>query len=459
MNNYVPTAWVNDSIPALDAENLNHIEAGVRAVTDAVLALHAAGISPDAIAATILSAAKLPAGADNRLLVSAANNIRRSDYSVTNSDGDINGGATNKVPTASLMYRILTARLAAKADAAATLEGYGIADAYTKAQIDEMRNAALFGVRDLDLYDTYTENADDNVILFLFGYDNNNSPTCGLDRLTAEDYGKVWHIVLTFTKANLAGRNSVTVQEHRRGQPMPDTLQHYDNVAQGDVIRFDYTMSDSTASILRLRLNARAGEQKVHVTISEVRQLNDVLDTLDTKANAADMNTALAAKADAADLPDFNEMEYASHKVDRISNVNNAQPADSVNYPSVNAVKALLGDGYFTRTESNPTVTAGFAGSGVPIFVSGNTMFSAGACTGNIVTLFVPRTVTKIDGGAFSNCASLTDVYIDNEAKSDDNPNGIEITSGAFGNSVTVHYNAKFNAVTQLIMAIHAGVS
>ncbi len=277
MNNYVPTAWVNDSIPALDAENLNHIEAGVRAVTDAVLALHAAGISPDAIAATILSAAKLPAGADNRLLVSAANNIRRSDYSVTNSDGDINGGATNKVPTASLVYRILTARLAAK------------------------------------------------------------------------------------------------------------------------------------------------------------------------------VNTA--------DLPDFNEMEYASHKVDRISSVNNAQPADSVNYPSVNAVKALLGDGYFTRTESNPTVTAGFAGSGVPIFVSGNTMFSAGACTGNIVTLFVPRTVTKIDGGAFSNCASLTDVYIDNEAKSDDNPNGIEITSGAFGNSVTVHYNAKFNAVTQLIMAIHAGVS
>ena len=171
------------------------------------------------------------------------------------------------------------------------------------------------------------------------------------------------------------------------------------------------------------------------------------------------VKTALAAKVNTADLPDFNEMEYASRKVHWISSVNNAQPADYANYPSVNAVKALLGDGYFTRTESNPTVTAGFTGSGVPIFVSGNTMFSAGACTGNIVTLFVPRTVTKIDGGAFSNCASLTDVYIDNEAKSDDNPNGIEITSSAFGNSVTVHYNAKFNAVTQLIMAIHAGVS
>ena len=80
---------------------------------------------------------------------------------------------------------------------------------------------------------------------------------------------------------------------------MPDTLQHYDNVAQGDVIRFDYTMSDSTASILRLRLNARAGEQKVHVLITSNRQLDDVLDT---KANAADVNTALAAKANTLDV-------------------------------------------------------------------------------------------------------------------------------------------------------------
>ncbi len=193
----------------------------------------------------------------------------------------------------------LAAALAAKADAAATLAGYGIVDAYDKAQVDKMMGLTPFTVCNLDLYDATLENADDNVILFLFGYDNNNSPTCGLNKLTEDDYGKVWHIVLTFTKADLVSTNSVTVQEHRRGQPMPDTLQHYDNVAQGDVIRFDYTMSDSTASILRLRLNARAGEQKVHVTISEVRQLNDVLDT---KANAADMNTALAAKADAADV-------------------------------------------------------------------------------------------------------------------------------------------------------------
>ena len=156
-----------------------------------------------------------------------------------------------------------------------------------------------FTVCNLDLYDATLENADDNVILFLFGYDNNNSPTCGLDKLTEDDYGKVWHIVLTFTKADLVPINSVTVQEHRRGQPMPDALQHYDNVAQGDVIRFDYTMSDSTASILRLRLNARTGEQKVHVLITSNRQLDDVLDT---KANVADVDTALAAKANAADV-------------------------------------------------------------------------------------------------------------------------------------------------------------
>lgn len=70
---------------------------------------------------------------------------------------------------------------------------------------------------DNDLYDATLENDNGNVILFLFGYDSSNSPTCGLDKLTAEDYGKVWHIVLTFTKANLAGSKSVRVQEYKRG--------------------------------------------------------------------------------------------------------------------------------------------------------------------------------------------------------------------------------------------------
>lgn len=249
----------------------------------------------------------------------------------------------------------------------------------------------------------------------------------------------------------------------------------------GEIDRIDDDISDINTALLSKANKAAAGTagelaaldgngSPIRSGVSVIQSIGEgsnsrvpttaaVKTALDGKANASDVNTALAAKVNTADLPDFNEMEYASRKVHWISSVNSAQPADYANYPSVNAVKALLGDGYFTRTESNPTVTAGFTGSGVPIFVSGNTMFSAGACTGNIVTLFVPRTVTRIDGGAFINCASLTDVYIDNEAKSDDNPNGIEITSGAFGNSVTVHYNAKFNAVTQLIMAIHAGVS
>ena len=180
-----------------------------------------------------------------------------------------------------------------------TLGGYGILDAYTKAQIDEIRNTALFTMYDNDLYDATLENDNGNVILFLFGYDSSNSPTCGLDKLTAEDYGKVWHIVLTFTKANLAGSKSVRVQEYKRGAQSAEDWQTYNNVAEGNVIRFDYTMSDSTVSILRLRLNARAGEQKVHVLITSNRQLDDVLDT---KANAADVNTALATKADAADV-------------------------------------------------------------------------------------------------------------------------------------------------------------
>ena len=39
MNNYVKTVWVDDNTPALNAANLNHIEDGVAAATEAVQAL------------------------------------------------------------------------------------------------------------------------------------------------------------------------------------------------------------------------------------------------------------------------------------------------------------------------------------------------------------------------------------------------------------------------------------
>ena len=115
MNEYVKTEWVDNDSPAISAANLNHIESGVEAVTNAVIALHNAGVSPEQITATITAAVagslsnkmdKLSLGSADKIIVSGANgSVQRSTYNITNADSDFNGGATNKVPTASLVCR------------------------------------------------------------------------------------------------------------------------------------------------------------------------------------------------------------------------------------------------------------------------------------------------------------------------------------------------------------------
>ena len=115
MNEYVKTEWVDNDSPAISAANLNHIESGVEAVTNAVIALHNAGVSPEQITATITEAVRsslsnkldrLGNGSADKIIVSTANgSVQRSTYNITNADSDFNGGTTNKVPTASLVYR------------------------------------------------------------------------------------------------------------------------------------------------------------------------------------------------------------------------------------------------------------------------------------------------------------------------------------------------------------------
>lgn len=41
MNSYTKTMWVNGQAPAISAENLNHIEEGIKAATDAIIAMDA----------------------------------------------------------------------------------------------------------------------------------------------------------------------------------------------------------------------------------------------------------------------------------------------------------------------------------------------------------------------------------------------------------------------------------
>lgn len=95
-------------------------------------------------------------------------------------------------------------------------------------------------------------------------------------------------------------------------------------------------------------------------------------------------------------------------------------------------------------TTLNKTIL--FDGDGVPIWISDATSFSGGAGAGltKAKTLFVPSTVTAINGGAFSGCNNITDIYIDNTADNID-------VSNEFSADI-IHYNdsdefAKFSAV------------
>lgn len=156
MNNYVETAWVDDDIPALDAENLNHIEAGIKAVTDAVIAMHNAGISPENIAATIVNAVKLPNGSDNELVkVNSSGSFARSGAFVSNDQ-------TKIIDNSSVEKYVPTARAIAK-----KLSNYVSND-----DVFEALDGALSGVSSnepaLLLDDTVdqTSNPDGNIILY-----------------------------------------------------------------------------------------------------------------------------------------------------------------------------------------------------------------------------------------------------------------------------------------------------
>ena len=115
-----------------------------------------------------------------------------------------------------------------------------------------------------------------------------------------------------------------------------------------------------------------------------------------------------------------------------------------------------LADFYALRSETAPTMTVGFNSYGIPEVILSATTFSAGACTNtSIKKLYVPSTVTRIDGGAFTSCTALTDVYIDNTAT------GITVNSSAFPSGVIVHYHTNtgrmtFNVVDELIKALNA---
>ena len=94
--------------------------------------------------------------------------------------------------------------------------------------------------------------------------------------------------------------------------------------------------------------------------------------------------------------------------------------------------------------------TVGFDENGIPVFVSHNPSFSAGACqVENIKTLFIASNVVNISAGAFvTHSHDITTVYVD-KAQVD-----ISIHSGAFPNDATIYYKGEFNALGFVIVAL-----
>ena len=113
LQNYSKTTWENTPSTAtpLNAANLNHIEAGIKAVTDAVIAMHNAGISPENIAATIVNAVKLPNGSENELVkVNSSGSFARAGTFVSNDQTKIidNSSVEKYVPTARAIAKKLS---------------------------------------------------------------------------------------------------------------------------------------------------------------------------------------------------------------------------------------------------------------------------------------------------------------------------------------------------------------
>ena len=90
MNNYVKTAWVDNTIPALDAAHLNHIEDGIEAATQGVSSLEESKMN------------KLPSGSNGVFLEANYSEIRRTPYTATASAEQVTPSATNKLLTAAV---------------------------------------------------------------------------------------------------------------------------------------------------------------------------------------------------------------------------------------------------------------------------------------------------------------------------------------------------------------------
>lgn len=153
MNKYNKIVFVNGSAPALNADNLNHMDEGIERATDGAIALEteiatARGDSADlntrfisgeasieAVKSEITTARGSYDNLDQRL-----NDFIVDDEGVITSFNLADGAVTTAIledgaVTLDKLAEDLTKIINNKANKASTLDGYGITDAYTQSQI------------------------------------------------------------------------------------------------------------------------------------------------------------------------------------------------------------------------------------------------------------------------------------------------------------------------------------
>lgn len=118
MNKYNKIVFVNGSAPALNADNLNHMDEGIERATDGAIALES----------EIATARGDSADLNTRFTADEASiEAVKSEITTARGSHDSLGARLDTVDT----------NLANKADKASTLAGYGITDAYTKEKTDQ----------------------------------------------------------------------------------------------------------------------------------------------------------------------------------------------------------------------------------------------------------------------------------------------------------------------------------
>ena len=180
MNKYNKIGFVNGSAPALNADNLNHMDEGIEQVTNGAIALEteiatARGDSADLNTRFTTDEASLEA------VKSEITTARGSSNSLGARLDTVDANLTKKADKTNTLagYGIINAYtktemlnlLASKADKSTTLAGYGISDTYTKTEADNLlrEKADKVDVDDVKAYIGYT---DDDIVGLCVDYEN-----------------------------------------------------------------------------------------------------------------------------------------------------------------------------------------------------------------------------------------------------------------------------------------------